>query len=349
MLRRCRDDLLPIISYPLYRQRNQYGTQIDIHLLLMSNRQYSYCKYQSALNLRSLDLNLLLVFDAIYRESSISKAAQSLNLSQPTVSNALARLRERLRDPLFERTSKGMTPTIRAKQLAVPIRQALSTVERALRSTEDFDAANTEREFVIAVEDYGEAVILPGLMSKLADIAPGIRFRVRPESSSQLQTELREGTVDLALDYFPLPQSDYNSTCVLTESLITLSRVDHPDLSKELSLKQYLALPHIVLSAKGNARPMIDLTLSKRGLQRRIAARVPHFISMPAMVKSTNFLCTLPRRMGQLYCENFRLQVHELPLRTPRFPIYLIWHESADSDAGHQWFRNHLIEMCQEL
>ncbi len=303
------------------------------------------------MNLRSLDLNLLLVFDAIYRESSISKAAGTLNLSQPTVSNALARLRERLEDPLFERTAKGMVPTPRAKQLAEPIRQALNTVERALRGTEEFDAANAEREFVIAVEDYGEAVILPSFMHMLADIAPHIRFRIRPESSSQLQTELREGTVDLALDYFPLPQSDYRSTCVLTESLITLARAGHPDLDPDgkLSLDQYLALQHIVLSAKGNARPMIDLALSKRGLQRRIAVRVPHFISMPPMVQSTNFLCTLPRRMGQLYSEHFPVQAYELPLRTPRFPVYLIWHESADPDAGHQWFRNRLIEMCLHL
>jgi DNA-binding transcriptional LysR family regulator len=300
-------------------------------------------------NLRSLDLNLLLVFDAIYGESSISKAARKLHLSQPTVSNALARLRERLQDPLFERSAGGMRPTPRAKQLAEPIHQALDTLERGLRGDEVFDFAHADREFVIAVEDYGEAVILPTFMKWLAETAPNIRIRIRPESGAQLKTELREGTVDLALDYFPLLQPTYRCPCVLTEDLITLSRRGHPDLGEQLSLEQYLALPHIVLEAGANARPMIDLALSKRGLQRRIAVRVPHFISMPLMVQSTNMICTLPQRIGHLYADNFGLQAHAVPLRTPRFPVYLIWHESSHADAGHQWFRNRLIELCQQL
>lgn len=159
------------------------------------------------MNLRSLDLNLLLVFDAIHGERSISKAAHKLHLSQPTVSNALARLRERLADPLFERSAQGMLPTAKARRLAEPIRQALTTLERGLRGDEAFDFARAEREFVIAVEDYGEAVVLPGFTRWLAEVAPGLRIRIRAESAAQLKTELREGTVDLALDYFALPES----------------------------------------------------------------------------------------------------------------------------------------------
>ena len=153
------------------------------------------------MNLRTLDLNLLLVFDAIYGERSISKAALKLHLSQPTVSNALARLRERLGDPLFERQGQGMRPTPRAKKLAEPIRQALHTLERGLRDDDTFDFAHSEREFVIAVEDYGESVILPGFVRWLSEVAPRIRIHIRTDGGAPLRAELREGQVDLALDY----------------------------------------------------------------------------------------------------------------------------------------------------
>ncbi|MBA3588141.1 LysR family transcriptional regulator [Methylibium sp.] len=301
------------------------------------------------MNLRTLDLNLLLVFDAIYGERSISKAAHKLHLSQPTVSNALARLRERLQDPLFERSAQGMWPTPRAKKLADPIRQALNVLERGLRGDEAFDFARSDREFVIAVEDYGEAVILPGFIKWLAEVAPNIRIRIRPESSAQLKAELREGAVDLALDYFVLTESAYRNTCVLTETLLSLTRRDHPLVSERLTLELYLALPHVVLAAPSNARPMIDLALHKRGLQRRIAVRVPHFVSMPVIVQTTDMIGTVPRRMAYLYADNFRLKSHAVPLRIPQFPVYLIWHESVESDEGHQWFRNHLMEFCQRL
>jgi len=300
-------------------------------------------------NLRTLDLNLLLIFDAIYGERSISKAANKLHLSQPTVSNALGRLRERLQDPLFERTASGMLPTARARTLAEPIRQALSTLERGLRGEGGFDFARDTREFVIAVEDYGEAVILPGFIQWLAEVAPGLRIRIRAEVSAAVKSELRDGTIDLALDYFPLQEARFVNQCVLTETLMCLSRRDHPGLGERLTLDSYLALRHVVLGTPSNSRPMIDLALSKRGLQRQIAVTVPHFISMPAMVRGTDMLCTLPRRMAQRYADHFRLKSHVLPLRVPQFPVYLICHESQAADAGHQWLRGHLVEFCKRL
>jgi len=301
------------------------------------------------MNLRSLDLNLLLIFDSIYAERSISKAAQKLHLSQPTVSNALARLRERLQDPLFERSARSMAPTARAKALAKPIRQALDALERGLRGDDAFEFMHSDREFVIAVEDYGETVILPRFVDWLAKVAPEIRIRIRPESASQLTGELREGTVDLAVDYFALREPGYVNTSVLTESLLSLSRQEHPVIGERLSLDTYLALRHVVLAPRAASMPMIDLALSKRGLQRQIAVTVPHFLSMPVMVQNSDMMCTLPRRMAHLYADHFRLKSHSVPLRIPKFPVYLIWHDSLDADAGHQWFRNHLIEFCQRL
>lgn len=301
------------------------------------------------MNLRSLDLNLLLVFDAVYNERSISKAAIKLHLTQPAVSNALARLRDRFEDPLFERNSQGMSPTPRAKVLVEPIRRALDILERGLRSDEPFDYAHSDREFVIAVEDYGETVILPRFIDWLAETAPQVRINIRPEPSSQLESELRDGTVDLALDYFALSRPGYECQCLMIESLLSLSKKGHPAIGEHLSLDTYLKLRHIALAPRTRTTPMIDLALSKRGMKRTISVTVPHFQSMPVMVQTSDMICTMPRRMANLYADHFHLNVHTVPLRIPEFPVYLIWHDSLAEDAGHRWLRNHLIEFSKRI
>ncbi len=301
------------------------------------------------MNLRSLDLNLLVVFDAIYSEGSISRAAERLHLSQPAVSNALARLRERLGDTLFERSASGMRPTPRARAMAGALRQGLTALESGLRGHREFEYASSEREFVIAVGDYGETVILPRFIDWLEGIAPGIRIRILAEPVTQLKYELRDGIVDLALDYFPLPGEAYRSYCVLRESLVSLVRPDHPHVGGELTLPTYLSLRHVVLAHRANASPMIDLALSKRGLRRNVAVTVPHFLSMPMLVKSSDMICTLPERMALIYGAAFGLRRYAVPLRVPRFPVYLIWHESVELDAGHRWLRSGLMACCASL
>jgi DNA-binding transcriptional LysR family regulator len=301
------------------------------------------------MNLRAIDLNLLVVFDAIYRERNISKAAQRLTLSQPAVSNALARLRERLGDPLFIRTTHTMVPTARANALVDPIQQALSLIEGSLRSGDAFDASRSERRFVIAVEDYGETVILSRFLDWLAQAAPGICIKIRPEPGTQLASEMKDGQVDLALDYFIQRDPSFHNECIMTDGLLSLSRVDHRQLNGHLSLEQYLKVHHIALSPRFGSMPMIDLALAKRGLRRHVSVELPHFQSMPLLVKNTELICTLPNRMAHLYAETFQLQTYEVPLRVPKFPIYLIWHCSMDADPAHTWLRHNLINFCRGL
>ncbi|AQV99284.1 LysR family transcriptional regulator (plasmid) [Cupriavidus necator] len=301
------------------------------------------------MNLRSIDLNLLLVFDTIYSERNISRAATKLALSQPTVSNALARLRERLDDPLFTRTPDGMVPTARAKTLADPIRQALDLIERGIRSDDAFDSARSDRCFVMAVEDYGETVILPRFSEWLAQTAPNIRLKIRPEPGGQLGMAMKDGQVDLTLDFFVQHDPSFRNECVLTDSLLTLSQCDHSHLSGRLTLEQYLAQRHVALTPRAGSMSMIELALAKRGLRRHIAVEVPHFQSMPVLVQKTKLLCTLPKRMAHLYADNFGLATHTVPLRVPSFPIYLTWHRSADADPAHRWLRENLIALCERL
>ena len=304
------------------------------------------------MNLRSLHLNLLLVFDAIYGERSISRAAAKLHLSQPTVSNALARLRERLQDPLFERSAQGMLPTPRARKLAEPIRQALNTLEHGLRDDEEFDFARSEREFVIAVEDYGESVILPGFIRWLADVAPNLRMRIRAESSAQLAVELREGTVDLALDYFTLPDANYRHACVLTETLLSLSRRDHPLLGERMNLEQYLALRHVMLAAPANARPMIDLAGQARAATpHRDAGAALHLDAADGagqrhdlhFAAAHGHAVRRPLQAARARRAAAHAAVPGLPDLAPAPG------RRCRRAAGHQWFRTHLTEFCQRL
>lgn len=298
------------------------------------------------MNLRAIDLNLIPVFDAIFSEGNLTRASAKLAMSQPAMSNALARLRATVDDPLFIRTARGMIPTPRAKQMAGQMRQALILIENTLRESGDFDYASSERTFSIAVEDYGEVVITPRLMDWLARAAPAIQTRIWPGRSRAVREELRDGTVDLAVDYFCLEGHGLTSTHLMTDELVSMVRQDHPIIGDTLSLEQYVTLPHVVLAQKS---PMVDRELAKQGLSRRRALQVPHFISMPLIVKSTDFICTLPRRMANVYMEHFPVKVLNSPIEFPKIPIYLVWSEAVGADPGHRWLRESLSALCRRL
>lgn len=298
------------------------------------------------MNLRSFNLNLLPVFDAIYSERNLTRAADKLGMSQPAMSNALSRLRASMNDPLFTRTPSGMVPTPRARRMADQIRHSLDLIQSTLQEPNEFDFASSERTFSIAIEDYGEAVITPRFMDWLTEVAPHIRTKIWPEHSRALRTKLSEGTVDLAIDYFRLVDEGFTSVHLMTDELVSMVREDHPLIGDTLSLQQYVTLPHVVLAQKA---PMVDRELAKRGFSRNRALEVPHFISMPLIVKSTDFICTLPRRMAMLYTEHFRVKVLESPIAFQKIPIYLVWHDSAGADPGHQWLRESLRNFCRRL
>lgn len=301
------------------------------------------------MNLRQLDLNLLTVFDAIQTERNLTRAAKRVGLSQPAMSNALARLRQAVGDPLFKRTSQGMIPTARALQLAEPIRQALDLIQNGLRSRPEFDHGSSRRTFVIAAEDYGEVVILPRLLDWLVRVAPGVSVQVRPEPGSRLQRELEDGSVDMAIDFFRLRSKGFTSQHILEDALVTMARTDHPLAGENINLTDYVELPHVVLKPRTSTVPVVDRALERLQRIRTIAAHVPHFMSMPLIVQKSDLLCTLPRRMADVFADNFRLRVLKTPIELPTVPVYLLWHTSLDKDPGHRWLRSAVSELCRRL
>ncbi len=301
------------------------------------------------LNPRNLDLNLLAVFDAIIAEGNLTRASQRMAMSQPAMSNALARLRAALDDPLFARTARGMRPTPYARLLAAPVRQALDLIQNAVSPATAFDYRSSDRHFVVAVEDYGEAVIIPRLVDWLCQAAPRLRLDVRPAAAHVLDEALLKGEIDLGISYFRLKSSEFRSRLLMEESLVSMVRKDHPTVGETLSLEQYAALSHVILMPRTSDTPLIDRALEKLGLTRRVALQVPHFLSMPLIVKGTDFVCTLPRRMANVYAENFRLRILKTPVECPTIPIYLHWHRSLEGEAGHSWLRESIRELCQRL
>lgn len=297
-------------------------------------------------SVRNIDLNLLTVFDAILTEGSLTRASRKFFMSQPAMSNALSRLRIALGDPIFIRTSEGMVPTPRARRLAGPVRQALDLIQNGLREQGSFQHETSTRKFVIAIGDYGEVVIMPRFMEWLTHTAPEIQIQIRPEAGRELTVELRAGSVDLAMDYFPIRAADFSNLHLMDEVLLSMVRNDHSSVGDSLTLDDYLTLPHVV---REHDRPIVDSVLKKLGHTRKIALRVPHFLSMPLIVQKTNFISTLPRRMGQVYAELFRTRLLRTPVDFPRIPIYLMWHQSANGDAGHIWLRQSLYDLCQRL
>lgn len=308
------------------------------------------------MNLRSIDLNLLTVFDAIMAEGNQSRAANRLGMSQPAMSNALARLRAALGDPLFVRTAQGMTPTPRGRALAEPIRQALDLVQTGLersRRDDDFDYRSSTRPAVVVVDDYGDTVIMPRFMNWLMQTAPGVRVRIRRDPlGAALSKKLSDGSVDLAIRYFRQRDGELQAKMLIEEEFVSMVRQDHPAIGDSMSLAQYLALPHVVfgrLGRQGIRNSIVDRELRRLGLTRHIALQVPGFQSMPIIVQNTDFVCTLPRRMAQAYAHQLRLKTLKTPLDLPSLPLYMVWSKSMDRDPAHQWLRNSIYELCRRL
>ncbi len=301
------------------------------------------------MNLRNLDLNLLKIFEAVWAERNLTRAAARLGMTQPAVSNALARLRSAIDDPLFVKTVQGMAPTPRARTLAEPIHQALGLLQAGLEATRDFDFGSATRSFTIAMEDYGEAVLLPRLMGWISQIAPGIRLEVLFEIGPGLWDKVSDGSVDMVLTYFRNPGPNFESLTLLSDTLVSLVRHDHPLVGDQLSLDAYLQLKHVVLMTRTSAPPVIDRVLARHGVTRQIIMRLPHFLPMPLIIHKTDFICTLPKRMAQVYADDFRLKLLRLPFETPPIPVYLVWHKSLTSESGHVWLRNALSELCGRL
>jgi DNA-binding transcriptional LysR family regulator len=294
------------------------------------------------MNVRDLDLNLLRVFDAVLREGAVTPAAASLELTQPAVSNALARLRALLGDPLFVRTPGGMDPTPFARELAEPVRQALALLESALAHGPGFDPASATRAFRFYMSDLGQIEFLPPLIERVQRQAPGVRLEAVALDVEDIAGALAGGALDLAVGFLPGLAPPIRRRALFRDPYVCLMRADHP--IKVLSKKRFMEASHALVTYRGGHR-VIEEALERAGLSRRIALRVPHFTVVPMVLERTDLILTLPERVANVFVRRGRLKSVPAPVPIPAAEVGVHWHERFEGDPGNRWLRERLVEL----
>lgn len=299
------------------------------------------------MHISRLDLNLLVVFDAIFSESSITRASTKLFLTQPAVSHALARLRSAFSDPLFVREGRAMLPTARARQLIQPIRVALRGLELGLNELEHFTPSSATRRFAVGIRDVLEPALLPPLMQRLEYVAPQVDIVALRIERRQTEAELASGSLDVALDVL-LPMSErIKQQRVAVDHIVVLMRVEHPIANQPLTLESYLAQQHVLVSSRRAGASLEDLELSRHGLQRRIRLRCQHYYTACRVVHQSDLLLTMPGSLAQVINATFGHRIRAFPITASALDVYLYWHAMADSDPANRWLREQLSEVLQ--
>ena len=291
-------------------------------------------------NIRDFDLNLLHVFAAVHAARSVSRAAEGLGLSQPAVSNALTRLRLALHDPLFTRVAGGVAPTPKADQLARQVESALRQLDVALRESDSFDAARSQRRFVVHMSDIGADEFLPQLMAAIGREAPGVRVEAVQLAADAIAPALEEGRLDLAFGYLPT-LAGTESAPLLQERYVLLLRRGHP-LAGRLGQRAALQKLDFVLVAS-HAEPARALHLL--GLQPRIRLTLPHFMVVPPILAATDLALILPQRPAERFAALHGLQVADADLGLPPFTVAMHWTWRSAHDPGHRWLRGQAAAM----
>lgn len=295
------------------------------------------------MNLSRFDLNLLVVFDTILTKEGVSGAARHLNLSQPAVSHALAKLRERLGDPLFIRQGNRFVPTATARALAGPVRDALRRIESALSDRSGFDPLTSTREFRVGIRPTGEAPRFAALVARVLAQAPGLSLASVSFRRRDVVQALASGVCDIVID-IELPHDERLRRARLdADAMVVVLRPGHRAAAGGLTLDSYLAEGHVFASPRPQGTGVEDAALGQAGLQRRITVRCQNTTTACQVAAEGDLLCTLPRRLAQAYAPIWGLEVHPLPFEVPRNPISVYWHRDEDTDPAVAWIRDLIV------
>jgi DNA-binding transcriptional LysR family regulator len=295
-----------------------------------------------------IDLNLFTVFDAIYREGGITPASKRLHLSQSAVSHALARLREVLDDPLFERRGNEMIPTPRARTLATTIGSSLGSLEQMLQRAGKFDPLTSERSFAVAAREAQEPTFLPALSDRLRREAPLVDVASVRIDRRDLEEDLQSGELDVAIDVALPLSADVRRERLRADALMVVARADHPVVQGSLSLETYLALEHVLVTGRRRGGGYEDLELGRHGWSRRIRARCQQHAAANDLVSRSDWLVTMSRGHADLVNRHSTNQVLPFPLEIPPLELFLYWHANVDEDPASRWFRQLMLEVLSQ-
>jgi DNA-binding transcriptional LysR family regulator len=299
------------------------------------------------MDIRKIDLNLLVALDALLAERSVSRAATRLHLSQPAASALLARLRDMFGDPLLLRGAGGMVPTPRALELIAPLGQVLADVRAMVRPSAAFDPAAAMNTFTLSASDYVEYALLPPVVDFLERKAPGVRLAVRPLELQMVEKQMEQGEVDVCITALRNAPAGLHASPLYSERIVCVVRRNHPDIGARLSLDRFCSLDHILVSVRGSSfTAQTDEALAAIGRKRRVRLSVPHFLMVPEMIARSNMIGTLPERLARGYAG--KLRIVEPPLKIDGFTVAALWHERAHRDPAQQWLRELLRELAQK-
>jgi len=297
------------------------------------------------MNLSKIDLNLFVVFDAIYTEGNLTRAGQIIGITQPAVSNALARLREAFNDPLFIRSAQGMVPTPIAQNIIVPVRQALSMLRTSMQESDSFVPSRSEKKFKINLQDAVSSFLTPHLLSKLGKEATKVSLDIDGPSNKDIANAFTTGQLDLAIASLVNPHPQLKRIKLVESQYVCVVRKDHPISQLNFTLDSYVRFSHVnLVGCEGLIGP-VDTTLGKMGIQRRVIVNLPHYTVAPKVVASTDLALTLP----EIFAKDLDLKKLEVPFKVEPYELYLYWHETSHNDPANQWLRDQIIAIFHNL
>lgn len=297
------------------------------------------------IELRKLDLNLLLVFSALMREGGVTKAANRLYLGPSAVSMALSRLREEVGDPLFVKTNKGMEPTSRAHQLWEDVAPSLAAIEAAVRAPAAFDPLTSDTVIRFAAPDDLEFVLVPRLLERMAKEAPNMRLVVRPSDFRTLLWRLDENDADLALSATPTSgiEKRHRVQVLHQETFLVLFDKKQLGSKTKMDLDTFVETPHLLLTITGDLHGLTDEALAELGKSRQVLAGITHFPTAPFILKRRPSIICVPATAARHFAQTYDLDIAPMPIPPPTFDVSLLWHGRTDNDPAQAWFRE-LVE-----
>lgn len=296
------------------------------------------------MTMQSLEIRLLGVFDEIYKTRSVTRAADNLGLGQPAVSIALGKLREHFDDPLFVRTSTGMEPTPLGEELVQPIRAAIDALASAFGHRTAFDPRTAQRSFRICMTDISQLVLLPKLWAQLRATAPGVRIEIA-HLSADTPKMLEAGEADLALGFMPQLEAGFYQQSLFRQHYVCMASADHPRIRHRLTLAQFEAEEHAVVSSSGTGHLIVDREIARQNINRRVALRVPNFLGVAFVVEHTDLLVTIPTRLGEVLAGRGDFHTFPVPFELPDYAVKQHWHERYHHDPGNRWLRRLISEL----
>jgi DNA-binding transcriptional LysR family regulator len=300
------------------------------------------------MELSDIDLNQLVLFQQLMVERRVSKVADNLGLTQPAVSNTLAKLRRQFGDDLFVRTPKGMMPTAFAEQLAEPIGYALGMIHSGLNQHSRFDPAHVKRAVTIGMTDIGEIVFLPALVERLRQDAPGVSLNTVRTTATTLRDDMEAGKVDLALGPLPQLKAGFFQRRLFRQRYVCLFRKGHPLDRKRMSLADFKAAEHLIVVSAGTGHGKVDELIRRAGIERKVRLTVPHFVSVGHILQRSDMVATVTERLAESLAEPFDLSFLPHPVELPEVAINVFWHAKVHRSPAHQWLRGVVFDLFGE-